>query len=198
MPGPRPSPTSARTRSSTPRSLPWASAWWSTSSRISGRSKPATTISGSRISSRSTISARTGGAAVAVRAGAVGGAGCWARARGAPVGGGVEDGRVAQLLDDAAETQVVGAEVVAPRGDAVRLVDDEQSRGGVADHVDDLGLGELLGGEEHEADRSVTEPLQDLAMVAGGEAGVQLGGAADLVAELLQPVDLVPLEGDQG
>ena len=39
-----------------------------------------------------------------------------------------EHGRVAELLDDAAEAQVVGPEVVAPGGDAVRLVDDEQRR----------------------------------------------------------------------
>ena len=77
---------------------------------------------------------------------------------------------VAELLDDAAQPQVVGAEVVAPGRDAVRLVDDEQSRARVVDGVDDLGLGELLGCEEDEADRSVPQCLQHLALVAGGHA----------------------------
>jgi hypothetical protein len=35
---------------------------------------------------------------------------------------------VAELLDDLAEPQVIRAEVVPPRGDAVRLVDHEQRR----------------------------------------------------------------------
>ena len=102
-----------------------------------GPVEPGDDDSASRISSRSTISARTG-----------------RRGR----GGQREDRGVAELLDDAAEPQVVGSEVVAPRRDAVRLVDHEQRRAGLPDGVDDLGLGQLLGGEEDEADRSVTEP----------------------------------------
>ena len=72
-----------------------------------GRSKPRTTSAGSRMPSRSTISSRTGGEAVAVSA----------STGGRPIASATR-----------AEAQVVGPEVVAPLADAVRLVDDEQLR----------------------------------------------------------------------
>ena len=56
--------------------------------------------------------------------------------------------RVPEPLDHRAQPQVVGPEVVAPLGDAVRLVDDEQRDAGGAQGVDDLVVGQLLGGEE--------------------------------------------------
>ena len=105
--------------------------------------------------------------------------------------------RVAELLDDPAQPQVVGAEVVAPRRDAVRLVHHEQGRPCRVDRVHDLGLGELLRREEHEADRSVRQCLQDGVLVAGRHARVQLGGPTRAVLDLGQPLDLVALQGDQ-
>jgi hypothetical protein len=79
----------------------------------------------------------------------------------------------------------------------VRLIDDEQRRLRVPDGVDHLGLGQLLGGEEHEADRSVPQPLEHLALVAGRHRRVELGGAAGAVLDLREPLDLVALQGDE-
>jgi hypothetical protein len=104
---------------------------------------------------------------------------------------------VAELFDDAAQPQVVGAEVVPPGRDAVRLVDDEQRRPGVVQRIDHLRLGQLLGGEEHEADRSVRQCLEHLALIPGREAGVELGRPPGLLLDLAQPFHLVALQRDQ-
>ena len=81
-----------------------------------------------------------------------------------------EHGRVAEPLDDVAELEVVGAEVVAPRRQAVRLVDDEQRRLRLGDRVEHLGLAQLLGREEEELDVAVLEPVERLLAVRPGQA----------------------------
>ena len=58
------------------------------------------------------------------------------------------DRGVPQPLDRVTDPQVVGAEVVSPGGDAVRLVHHQQRRGDLRELLEDLLLGELLGGEE--------------------------------------------------
>ena len=65
-------------------------------------------------------------------------------------GGERGDGRVAELLADLAEAQVVGAEVVAPGGDAVGLVHHEQRDVQGGEPLHGFGLGQLLGREEEE------------------------------------------------
>ena len=52
--------------------------------------------------------------------------------------------RVAESVDDGAEAQVVGTEVVAPRRDAVRLVDDDLRDPLLAEARDDLVAGQLF------------------------------------------------------
>ena len=79
----------------------------------------------------------------------------------------------------------------------MRLVDGDQRRARRADGVDELGLGQLLGGEEQEADRSVPQRLEDLPLVAGGHAGAELRRPPGAVLDLGQPRDLVLLQGDQ-
>ena len=90
-----------------------------------------------------------------------------------------EHRRAAERLDRRAEPQVVGAEVVAPLADAVRLVDDEQRRPGGGDSSSDLGVGELLRGEEEELER---RPRASSASASSrsrsGDARVELRGAA--------------------
>ena len=95
------------TQSSSARVLRRASATCSTPSQMFGRSKPRMTTSGSRRRRSSRISARTGGAAVAVSASRTG----------SP-----------ERLAHVAQPQVVRPEVVAPLRDAVGLVDDEERR----------------------------------------------------------------------
>ena len=172
-----PAAGAAAIRSCSARSLrcsppsPWKR---STESRMFGRSKPRMITSGSRSPSRATISSRTGGAAVAVRASIVGRPSASAAA---------------------AEAQVVGPEVVAPLGDAVRLVDHQQRRPGDRQLVQHVGVGELLGGEEEELERLLGELGQRPRALGGGDMGVQLRGAAgDALGEVL---DLVALERDQ-
>ena len=123
----RPGRCCSCTCSTTARRLLLSSTNRCTTSSMLGRSNPWTTSSGSARPSRWTISARTGAAAVAVRATTV---------------------RVPQPLDRVTDPQVVGAEVVSPGGDAVRLVHHQQRRGDLRELLEDLLLGELLGGEE--------------------------------------------------
>ena len=116
--------------------------------------------------------------------------------RGRGGGGEADDGRVAQLPADLAEAQVVGAEVVAPRGDAVRLVHHEQRDVQGREPLHGFGLGQLLGRQEDE---------DGVAAFGGFPGGVHLGIAAAGVdgdggfpAEVFQQaVQLVLLQGDQ-
>src|SRR4051795_13067466 len=91
------------------------------------RLKPRTSMSGSRMPRRATISSRTGGAAGAVRArigGPPGGSGA-----GPGGGGGCREGqdrRPAERFGDGPEAEVVRPEVVAPFADAVVLIDYEE------------------------------------------------------------------------
>ncbi len=50
-----------------------------------------------------------------------------------------------QPLDHAAQPQVIRAEVVAPLGDAVGLVDGEEVHAALGQRVEELGRGEALG-----------------------------------------------------
>ena len=78
---------------------------------------------------------------------------------------------MAERGDRLAEAQVVGAEVVAPLADAVRLVDDEQRDAGArrSSSIDVL-VGELLRGEEHELDLVVLGVLEHLVALAARSA----------------------------
>src|SRR3954469_14155056 len=153
------------------------------------RSNPRTITAASRRPRRSTISARTGGAAVAVSASTGG----WAsvsiaapRRRDA--------GREACPHSSIAGAPVVGTEGRPPLRDRVRLVDDDERRLRGRQLVEDLGVGELLGGEEQELERVLLELGERLLALALGQARVELRGAERAPA---QRVDLVALQGDQ-
>ncbi len=101
--------------------------------RSSGRTKPVTRTSGSSMPSDSTMSPRTRGVAVAVKA-PIG----WAAA---------ERGGLAQPA-------VVGTEVVAPAGDAVRLVDGQPGDPQARQRRGERGDPEALRGDVEEAQRA--------------------------------------------
>ena len=61
-----------------------------------------------------------------------------------------DDRRRAEALEDVADPQVVGPEVVTPGRHAVRLVDHEERDARRGEPVDDVVVRELLGGEEDE------------------------------------------------
>ena len=106
-----------------------------------------------------------------------------------------EHGRAPERLDRRAEPQVLGPEVVAPLGDAVRLVDDEQRRLRDRELVEHLRLGELLGREEHELERVLGQLGERLVPLGGPDAGVELRRTAR--RPRAQVLDLLALERDQ-
>src|SRR5690606_11683770 len=110
-------------------------------------------------------------------------------------GGEGEDRRVAQLLDEGSEAEVVRAEVVAPITDAVSLVDHEEGRFETLEEREGLVVGELLRREEEEHLVRVLELGEEVVPVALRKCGVQLGGVD--AALPLKAVDLVSLEGDE-
>jgi hypothetical protein len=61
-----------------------------------------------------------------------------------------QDRRPSQRLGGGGELQVVGAEVVAPLGDAVGFVDDEQRRARRRQLAEHVGVRELLGRQQQE------------------------------------------------
>ena len=98
---------------------------------------------------------------------------------------------VGQVGEQGADAAVVGAEVVAPVGDAVRLVDHQQAagRGQPGQHlVAEAGVVEPLGADQQHvdlagADRVVDRlPLLDVGRVDGDRADAGALGGRDLVA----------------
>ncbi len=108
-----------------------------------------------------------------------------------------QDGGMPEALDDGAEPQVVGAEVVPPRRDAVGLVYDEQRRPRRRQLVEDLLLGELLGGEEDVLDVAGAQALEGLRAVGGAHAAVDLPHPLLPGAAGEQVLDLVSLQRDE-
>jgi hypothetical protein len=124
-----------------------------------------------------------------------------------------EDRRPPERLRRRAQSQVVRAEVVAPLRDAVSLVDDQQRRGGDCQLVEEIGIGELLRSEQEELERILGELGERLLALRGRQARIELRGpepsvglghelvrpgCEPLLAPLLQRLDLVALQRDQG
>ena len=157
-------PWRARRRSARRRTTGWG-----------GRSRE-TCTSGSRRPSRSTISSRTGGAAVAVSARTAG-------------------GRAASATR--AEAQVVRPEVVAPLRDAVRLVDDHQRRARASDLLEHVGVGELLGRHEQELEAVLARRRRAPRSRSDSRDALEETAAAPPSRLVVEALDLVALEGDQ-
>ena len=113
------------------------------------------------------------------------------------VGGGGEgdDGRVAEAGAGGAEVAVAGAEVVAPLGDAVRLVDGEEGHVHASQSGDEAAVGEALGGDVEEAEVAIGGAAEDFALILAGDGRVD-GGGDDAVAG--EGIDLVLHQGEQG
>jgi hypothetical protein len=117
-------------------------------------------------------------------------------AHGAGAGGCERDhGRVPEALDDLVETEVVGAEVVPPRRDAVGLVDREERDSPSGQSVDDRVLGELLGGQEHEAGLPALDIGPRRVILGLGVGGVD--GCGDPTVVVAERAHLVVLQRDQ-
>ena len=113
------------------------------------------------------------------------------------VGGGGEgdDGRIAEAGAGGAEVAVAGAEVVAPLGDAVRLVDGEEGDVHAAQGGDEAAVGKALGGDVEEAEVAIGGAAEDFALILAGDGRVD-GGGGDPVAG--EGIDLVLHQGEEG
>ncbi len=109
-------------------------------------------------------------------------------------GGGGHHGGAAEGRDGVVQAQVVGAEVVAPLGDAVGLVDDEEGDAALGEGVAEGGGGEALGGGEDERGLAGGDRAQRGGVVPVGHAGGEhRGGHAGVV----QAARLVGHQGDE-
>ena len=106
-----------------------------------------------------------------------------------------EDRGPPERLRRRSDAQVLGPEVVAPFGDAVRLVDHQQRRMCHRQLGQHVLVGELLGGQEQELERILGELGERPLALGRGQARVDLRRAAR--GALPEVLDLVALEGDQ-
>ncbi len=102
--------------------------------------------------------------------------------------GGAQGGQVV------AECPVVGAEVVAPGGDAVGLVDGDEGRLALGEHLGEAGDAHALGGDEEELEGAVEVVAAGLAGLLAVEPGVDAG---DLEAGGGELVGLIVHQGDE-
>ena len=110
-------------------------------------------------------------------------------------GGEGEDTGDAEVFGEAGQLEVVGAEVVAPLGDAVGFVDGEEGDGHLVEAGAELLVGEALGGDVEEFEGAGADLVIDGEGFLGAEGGVEAGGGD---ASLLKGIDLVLHEGDEG
>jgi hypothetical protein len=75
---------------------------------------------------------------------------------------------VGKHLQQRAQQAVVGAEVVAPFGYAVRFVDCEQADLGAAQQFAEMRLAGAFGGDIEQVERAITKPLDGLLAVGVG------------------------------
>ena len=110
-------------------------------------------------------------------------------------GGGQHRDAVGQVAEEGADPAVVGPEVVAPVGDAVGLVDDQQAAGGGQPRqhlVAEAGVVEPLGAHQQHVDLTGADllldrlPLLDVGGVDGDRADAGALGGGDLVAHQRQ------------
>jgi hypothetical protein len=96
------------------------------------------------------------------------------RGRGRQRGG----GGVAEALADLAEPEVVGPEVVAPRGDTMRFIHHEQGEVQRRDPFHRAGLGQLFRSEEEERRVAAFHGPPCMLLLGGAVRGVDRDGAA--------------------
>ena len=105
-----------------------------------------------------------------------------------------ERARPAELLARAAERQVVGAEVVPPLRDAVRLVDHEQAHTAAREAIEEAPVREPLRCDEEQRDASRLEVGVAAVLLGAIERGVDEGRRD---SDRLERLDLVLHQRDQ-
>src|SRR5690606_26183452 len=93
------------------------------------------------------------------------------------------------LADEARDVQVVGAEIVAPLRQAMRLVEHPGGDLAKPDRVDETPVAELLGGHEHDPGVAQPDPVERARALGPGEQSVDrddaLHAARDEVVDLV-------------
>ena len=97
-------------------------------------------------------------------------------------------------LGEPAERAVLGAEVVAPLADAVRLIDGDEREGQTRQPLQHGGLHQAFGREVEQVELARADPPPDVAAHLGIGVGVELLGRH---ARLLQGRDLIGHQRDQ-
>jgi len=105
-------------------------------------------------------------------------------------------GRAAESFQHRAEPEVVGPEVVSPRGDAVCLVHHEEADPGLRQQLHHLVLGQLLRGEEEVLRRAVPNRVPGVFRVLAALGRVDRHRLRQPGCPL-DAHDLVALQGDQ-
>ena len=105
-----------------------------------------------------------------------------------------DDLRVAQLLDGRPHAQVIGAEVMAPVRDAVRLVHGKQAHAGLGDGVHERLAAEALGRDVEQLVFAHAQAAQANVGLRVAQAGVDEGAGDTALGEL---IDLVFHQSDQ-
>ena len=106
-----------------------------------------------------------------------------------------DDGGWSKRREVVAQGPVVGAEVVAPGADAVGLVDSDEGRLLLREHLREAGNAHALGRDEKELEGAVEVIAAGLAGVLAGQAGVDAG---DLEAHGRKLAGLIVHECDEG
>jgi hypothetical protein len=105
--------------------------------------------------------------------------------------------RAPQLPDQVAQLQVVGPEVVSPRGHAVRLVNRHQRRLERPHRGQPSGTGQLLRRDEQETGPPATHGLQRVPPLAGGLRGADPHRRHAGLRAGVEPRELVLLQREQ-
>ena len=111
------------------------------------------------------------------------------------MGGEGQHGRALEVVDGVGQAQVRRAEVVAPLGNAVCLVDDEQFDVDAQELLAKLRVAQALGRHVRDARFGPGQALHGGGFFPGAQGAVQ---TQDVDAQMVQLVVLVLHEGDEG
>src|SRR5690554_2051027 len=100
-----------------------------------------------------------------------------------------------EFINDRAEAQIVGAEVVPPVTDAVRFVHNEQRRAGFSQMLQHLFALQLLRSKEDELQLALLEVVEGFILRRFSDHGIDDSGAAGI--PLIQFIDLIALQCDE-
>ena len=112
-------------------------------------------------------------------------------------GGQGDEGALTNLVDDGADAAILGAEVMAPFGDTMRLIDGEEGNLDGAQKVDVFLLGQGFGGHIEQLALAFDDVLLDLVDGRFGERRVDEVGHIVFLRKVAHGIDLILHEGNE-